>query len=75
MSTRMKLPGPHEPKKQPLPNGVVGFRKALKKASDAAELAGIYHDDGALLSAARMWRIAATEVERAHNLREQSLGT
>lgn len=77
MSNRMKLPGPHEPKK-PSPSHARAamarkFRTYLSKAHAAAELAESYINDGALLMGAQYLREAADLLQQAHDTRERAI--
>lgn len=79
MSTRMKMPGPHEPKKHSSLTADAArelrkFRTYMNKAQDTAALATAYINDGALLSGAQSLREAADLLQRAHETRTKALG-
>lgn len=52
---------------------VRGFRQALARARKNIEIADIYAEDGAYISAAELLVNAATEYKRAHRIRSTNI--
>lgn len=74
MSTRMKMPGPHEPKKAKSPVQAHRFHSLVHKAEAVLNLGITYVNDGALLTGSEHLREAANLLQQAHELRAKALG-